>query len=315
VSADLRARIADALTNWVLNASRSAEASRIVPIPETVHANSLLRADVVMTVIQPELDAKDARIAELEAELKGASDAYWREREQHEADRLAKDTEIGRLRRELAEACRRYEERTPTQWAYEQACHALERHRERAEQAEVKLASTRRLLDNRVQDCVDLTQRAEQAEAELEQWRACFGETALKDARGVLAERDRLRAADGRVRQALAKWDEDTVHDADALGLLLDDLRAALDQAPADEPDDYAARLSPTRVVSVAANSIGYAIQQVCHLDLHVDAVTAAAQRLYDQGLLKTPVDGQFAEDWTATEEQQNATHGNEAQQ
>jgi hypothetical protein len=150
--------------------------------------------------------------------------------------------------------------------------------------------------------------------AELEQWRACFGETALKDARGVLAERDQLRAADGRVRQALAKWDEDTVHDTDALGILLDDLRAALDQAPADEPDDYAARLSPTRVVSVAANSIGYAIQQVCHLDLHVDAVTAAAQRLYDQGLLKTPVDGQFAEDWTATEEQQNATHGNEAQ-
>jgi hypothetical protein len=51
---------------------------------------------------------------------------------------------------------------------------------------------------------------------------------------------------------------------------------------PAQEPS---APVVPQEV-SVAANSIGYALAEFCHLDLHVDAVTAAAQRLYDQGLL-----------------------------
>lgn len=50
----------------------------------------------------------------------------------------------------------------PTEWAYERACAALHRHRE----------------------------RAEQAEAELAQWRATFGETACRD---VLAELTELR--------------------------------------------------------------------------------------------------------------------------
>jgi hypothetical protein len=53
---------------------------------------------------------------------------------------------------------------------------------------------------------------AEQAEAELEQWRACFGETALKDARGVLAERDdyaaRLKAVDKSWTQLAAERDQ-----------------------------------------------------------------------------------------------------------
>jgi hypothetical protein len=42
--------------------------------------------------------------------------------------------------------------------------------------------------------------------------------------------------------------------------------------------------------VSVVANSIGHAVQQLCRLDLHADVAIAIAQRLYDQGLLKTPV-------------------------
>lgn len=41
------------------------------------------------------------------------------------------------------------------------------------------------------------------------------------------------------------------------------------------------------REVSQAANSIGWAIAEFCHVDIHVDAAMAAAQRLYDHGLLK----------------------------
>jgi len=40
--------------------------------------------------------------------------------------------------------------------------------------------------------------------------------------------------------------------------------------------------------VSIAANSIGYAFRQLCHLELPTDTACAIAQRLYDQGLLKT---------------------------
>lgn len=39
--------------------------------------------------------------------------------------------------------------------------------------------------------------------------------------------------------------------------------------------------------VSVAANSIGYALQEAGYLDVSLDAVLAAAQRLHEQGLLK----------------------------
>lgn len=145
-----------------------------------------------------------ARIAELEAEVKqltGQLDDTQCEladaRLEFQAAEVARQAEVA-----AAERWRQEGERAEADLARskdvaireaEQVRSERNRYAERAEQAEVKLANTKRLLDNRVQDCVDLAQRAEQAEAELEQWRACFGETALKDARGVLAERDRLR--------------------------------------------------------------------------------------------------------------------------
>ncbi len=54
------------------------------------------------------LEAKDKRIAELEVDIKSAND--------------------------------RYENRVPTEWAYNQACAAIEKHRLRADTAEGKIA-------------------------------------------------------------------------------------------------------------------------------------------------------------------------------
>lgn len=64
-------------------------------------------ADVIRALLD-ELEAKDKCISELKSAVKSADD--------------------------------RYENRTPTQWAYDQACLALEKHRSRAEAAEKRIA-------------------------------------------------------------------------------------------------------------------------------------------------------------------------------
>ena len=52
----------------------------------------------------------------------------------------AKDKRISELKSAVKSANDRYENRTPTQWAYDQACLALEKHRARAEAAEKRIA-------------------------------------------------------------------------------------------------------------------------------------------------------------------------------
>ncbi len=52
----------------------------------------------------------------------------------------AKAKDISQLKSDLKLANDRYENRTPTQWAYDQACAAIEKHRNRADDAEKKLS-------------------------------------------------------------------------------------------------------------------------------------------------------------------------------
>ncbi|EFC56401.1 hypothetical protein [Enterobacter cancerogenus] len=52
----------------------------------------------------------------------------------------AKDKRISELKFEIQSANDRYENRTPTQWAYDQACLAIEKHRTRADTAEKRIA-------------------------------------------------------------------------------------------------------------------------------------------------------------------------------
>ncbi|EHP7645124.1 hypothetical protein KO984_004099 [Escherichia coli] len=56
----------------------------------------------------------------------------------------AKDKYISELKSAVKSADDRYENRTPTQWAYDQACLALEKHRARAEAAEKRIAELER---------------------------------------------------------------------------------------------------------------------------------------------------------------------------
>jgi cell division protein FtsB len=126
------------------------------------------------------------------------------------------DTTRDRLNGEIA---RLTEERDAAREANGRYAAAGARWQQRAEQAEVKLASTKRLLDNRVQDCVDLTQRAETAEA----------------------ERDQLRAAVERVKAAIRPLAEQKIPIV-GVSVILEALTqpidlAALDQAPAAEQD------------------------------------------------------------------------------
>ena len=56
----------------------------------------------------------------------------------------AKDKYISELKSAVKSADDRYENRTPTQWAYDQVCLALEKHRARAEAAEKRIAELER---------------------------------------------------------------------------------------------------------------------------------------------------------------------------
>lgn len=51
----------------------------------------------------------------------------------------------------------------------------------------------------------------------------------------------------------------------------------------------YDPTLAPAQPQEVkqAANAIGWALEQVCHITIHPKAAIAAAQNLHDQGLLK----------------------------
>ncbi|MFW7198042.1 ead/Ea22-like family protein [Enterobacter sp. BNK-16] len=59
----------------------------------------------------------------------------------------AKDKCISELKSAIKSANERYENRTPTQWAYDQACLAIEKHRTRADSAEKRIAELEAKLD------------------------------------------------------------------------------------------------------------------------------------------------------------------------
>lgn len=131
--------------------------------------------DAALTLVQPELDAKDAQIAEQQAEIERLTE----EREQYQ--RAAKIFRALRLVLDTGQA--------PSEWAK------------------------------------PWRDRAEQAEAELEQWRAAFGQTALPDLlarfaelRNAEAERDRLRAAVGQIVSDARARDEHLLNRRDATG-------------------------------------------------------------------------------------------------
>lgn len=56
------------------------------------------------------------------------------------AERDADKRRIAELESEIKAATERYENRTPTEWAYAQACAAINKHRSRAETAEQRIA-------------------------------------------------------------------------------------------------------------------------------------------------------------------------------
>lgn len=58
----------------------------------------------------------------------------------------AKDKQIAELKSGIKSANDRYENRTPTKWAYDQACLAIEKHRARANDAEKRITEQRETL-------------------------------------------------------------------------------------------------------------------------------------------------------------------------
>ena len=73
------------------------------------------------------------------------------------AEREADKALIADLNRALDDANERYENRTPTEWAYEQACAAIEKHRARADNAELEARTlTVNWPDDGMDDCYDL---------------------------------------------------------------------------------------------------------------------------------------------------------------
>ncbi|HEP0646254.1 TPA: hypothetical protein QIU50_002451 [Enterobacter hormaechei subsp. xiangfangensis] len=64
----------------------------------------------------------------------------------------AKDRQIAELKLAIRLANDRYENRTPTQWAYDQACLAIEKHRTRADGAEKRIAEQREIMRQAASD-------------------------------------------------------------------------------------------------------------------------------------------------------------------
>jgi DNA repair exonuclease SbcCD ATPase subunit len=172
-----------------------------------------------------------ARIAELESDLSEATN--HRDGYERECNLWAEQAENQSYRRWLAwQSARRGRATAHTELAALLA------------ETTPQLTQTAARLDAIEKLNARATDRAEQLAAELEQWRACFGETALKDARGVLAERDQLRAAVERVAKQLDYLDLLITtmgrHNPTTSGIFAKTsgkIRAALDQAPAAEQE------------------------------------------------------------------------------
>ncbi|EEW9263705.1 ead/Ea22-like family protein [Escherichia coli] len=111
--------------------------------------NEALTPSTVLALLD-ELEAKDKRISELKSAVKSAND--------------------------------RYENRTPTQWAYDQACLALEKHRARAEAAEKRIAELEaRAFNPAILDVIAERQRQQSVEGWMPEHddEHCNGELAM----------------------------------------------------------------------------------------------------------------------------------------
>jgi chromosome segregation ATPase len=136
-----------------------------------------------------------------------------------------RDEELERLREERDQAIAHDRQPYPTRWAYDQACAALQKHRERAEQSEAEAARLRaqvadyenaiswdvsctghaKLLD----ECRSQEERAEKAEREAEQRRLAYN--AANAMAGVHKHRaERLKAELEHAKGALAGDSEAT---------------------------------------------------------------------------------------------------------
>lgn len=94
----------------------------------------------------------------------------------------AKDKYISELKSAVKSADDRYENRTPTQWAYDQACLALEKHRARAEAAEKRIAELEaRAFNPAILDVIAERQRQQSVEGWMPEHddEHCNGELAM----------------------------------------------------------------------------------------------------------------------------------------
>jgi chromosome segregation ATPase len=104
----------------------------------------LKEAAATLTALSEQNASLAAQVAELTRERdENAQDAYMMGKWQQE--KLAAEAKVAELTREReavndAIAAKGGTIHTPTQWAYDQACAAIEKHRNRAEAAEAKLA-------------------------------------------------------------------------------------------------------------------------------------------------------------------------------
>jgi|GEM_PF-3957692 len=83
-----------------------------------------------------ELEAANRRNAELNSTL----ERWATDRAQSASELDDAEKRIAALESDIKSANERYENRVPTEWAYNQACAAIEKHRLRADNAEAQLA-------------------------------------------------------------------------------------------------------------------------------------------------------------------------------
>lgn len=100
----------------------------------------------------------------------------------------AKDKYISELKSAVKSADDRYENRTPTQWAYDQACLALEKHRARAEAAEKRIAELEaRSFNPAILDVVAERQRQQSVEGWTPEHDNAYQNSELADAAACYA--------------------------------------------------------------------------------------------------------------------------------
>lgn len=158
------------------------------------------------------------------------------------------DAEIARLTRERDLAVAHDRQPYPTAWAYEQACKALEAHRQRAELAEAERDRLKVAHERARKEAINwagIPEDTDPPDHDDEQWRESgrimLGLLNLDDAAGIIAERDRLREQITNLRRTAQVWIDirpehpTPTREADGLAYAGQQIIAALDQ-PEETP-------------------------------------------------------------------------------